>query len=472
MILIKYTEITRTADLTAYLTADGIGIHSKQADNFQFKMMFYYSKSIPVYLFTLLFTGLLNASENNPNTQLKAEPPEWGMQQIEESHIVQHKQDILENKPGYSADPAKLITIVEADRRHVSIVDIDLPEPLHRFKMRNTIQGEPGYSHKGRFVYLASGDGWVSKFDLYTLMFVAEIRTGIKLKNITVSGDGRYVMAANESPQILVILNTDDLSPIKVIPLNDHSENSSASSAVYTAAPRESFILALKDVTEIWEIFYSDDPPYYGWVHDYRIEGPPEQEPFPVRRITIDDYMDDFFIDRKYEHLIGSARNKKNVQIVDLIIGRKTEEIDLPASLGFSSASSWDYKDIPVLAIPDPDKASLSIIDVEDWKRLGEIEILGTASFVRSQENIPYAWVNIISGPDKGAVQIIDKSTLKIHKSLQPLPDKSIERIEFTRDGRYALLILSGSSGEYLVYDAHTLAELKRIKMDTSNASN
>jgi dihydro-heme d1 dehydrogenase len=435
-------------------------------------MTFYYPESILIYLCTLLFAGLLNASENMPNTQLEVDFPEWGIQQIEESHIIQHQQGVMGDKPVYDADPTKLITIVEADKHHVSIVDADRLQPIHRIKPGNVIQGKPGYSHEGRFVYLASGDGWVSKFDLYTLMFVAKIRTGIKLKNITVSGDDRYVMAANESPQILVILNTDDLSPIKVIPLNDLSGHSSASSAVYTAAPRESFIVALKDVSEVWEIFYSDDPPYYGWVHDYRIEGPPEQEPFPVRRITIDDYMDDFFIDRKYEHLIGSARNKKNVQIVDLIIGRKTEQIDLPGSLGFSSGSSWDYKDRSVLAVPNPDNASLSIIDVEDWKRLRQIETIGTASFVQSQENIPYAWVNVISGPDKGAVQIIDKSTLKIYKSLKPLPAKIIERIEFTRDGRYALLVLSGSSGEYLVYDAHTLTELKRIKMDNSNTSN
>ena len=431
-------------------------------------MVSYRLEILPGCLCILIFAGLLNASEKIPKTELVTESSRWGIQQVKESHVIQHKQDALENNPAYDADPAKLIIFVEADRRHLSIVNIELPETLHRFEMKNTIQGELAYSHEGRFIYLASGDGWVSKYDLYTLKFVAEIKTGFKLKNIAVSGDDRYLIAANESPQILVILNTDDLSPVKVIPLNDLSGNSSASSAVYTAAPRESFIVALKDVTEVWEIFYSDDPPYYGWVHDYRIEGPPEQEPFPVRRIVIDDYMDDFFIDRKYEHLIGSARNKNNVQIVDLIIGRKTEEIDLPGSLGFSSGSSWDYKDRSVLTVANPGKASLSIIDIEDWKKMGQIETTGAASFVQSQENIPFAWVNVITGPGKGTIQIIDKSTLKIHKSLQPLSDKPIERIEFTRDGRYALLVFSGNEKDFLIYDAHTLAELKRIGMAKS----
>jgi hypothetical protein len=55
---------------------------------------------------------------------------------------------------------------------------------------------------------------------------------------------------------------------VKVIPtLNAAGDKSSRVSAVYDAAPRRSFVAALKDVPEVWEISYDPDaePIAEGW---------------------------------------------------------------------------------------------------------------------------------------------------------------------------------------------------------------
>ena len=80
-------------------------------------------------------------------------------------------------------------------------------------------------------------------------------------------------MVGNYLPHSLVILDAADLSLIKVIPVEDDHGNSSRVSAVYTAPPRNSFIVALKDLKEVWEINYTDNPPrvYRGYVHDYKM---------------------------------------------------------------------------------------------------------------------------------------------------------------------------------------------------------
>ena len=62
------------------------------------------------------------------------------------------------------------------------------------------------HSPDGRFVYFASRDGWISKFDLYSLETIAEIRAGINTRNLAVSSDGRYAMVANYLPHTLVLL--------------------------------------------------------------------------------------------------------------------------------------------------------------------------------------------------------------------------------------------------------------------------
>ncbi len=401
-----------------------------------------------------------------------ATPPVWTEGQIRASHVV-YKPELLEGdaqrvKPVYSADPLNLFLVVEAGDHHVSVLDGDKLESIHRFKSRYALHGGPKFSSDGRFVYFASRDGWITKFDMYRLETVAEVRAGINTRNAAVSGDDRFVMVGNYLPHSLVLLDARDLSLIEVIPVQDEFNHGSRVSAVYAAPPRESFVVALKDLKEVWEISYAPDPEpvYPGLVHDYQLgEGLAETGRFPVRRIRLDDYLDDFFFDQSYQHLIGAARNHKNGQVVNLIVGRKIADIDLPGMPHLGSGITWPYRDTRVLATPNLEDGVVSIIDMRDWKTIKKIETLGPGFFMRSHENSPYAWVDVFFGPNKDAVHIIDKQTLEIVKTLRPLPGKTSAHVEFTRDGKYALLSIWEQDGFVIVYDATTLEEIKRIPM-------
>lgn len=392
--------------------------------------------------------------------------PQWGAAEIAASHVAPARAPAGGERPRYSADPLNLFVVVETGDHHVSVLDGDTLTPIHRFKSRYALHGGPKFSPDGRFVYFASRDGWVSLFDLYTLQTVAEIRAGINTRNLAVSGDGRYVMVANYLPHTLVVLNANDLRLERVIDVKDEHGTSSRVSAVYDAPPRASFIAALKDLKEVWEIQYSDNPVYYGYVHDYRVEGAPEiEERFPIRRIRLDDYLDDFFFDPAYEHIIGAARNTKNGQVVNLTVGRKIADIDLPGLPHLGSGITWDYRGTQVLATPNLREASVSVIDMNTWKTLKRIDTLGPGFFMRSHENSRYAWVDVFFGPNKDAVHVIDKQSLEIVKTLRPAPGKTAAHVEFTRDGRYALLSIWEMDGALVVYDATTLKEVKRLPM-------
>jgi hypothetical protein len=58
-----------------------------------------------------------------------------------------------------------------------------------------------------------------------------------------------------------------------------------------------------------------------------------------------------------------------------------------------------------------------------------------------------------------------DKRTLEIVGSVTPEPGKTAAHVEFTRDGRYALVSVWEMDGALVVYDAATLEEVKRIPM-------
>ena len=399
------------------------------------------------------------------------EIPVWGMEEIRASHIIHNKESDLSDKPVFEVeDLLNLFLVVELGDHHVTLLDGNKLEPVHRFKSRFALHGGPKYSPDGRFVYFASRDGWISKYDIYNLKLVAEIRAGINTRNHAVSADGRYVMVANYLPHTLVLLDATDLKPIKLYEVKDDEGNTSRVSAVYTAPPRETFIAALKDIPEVWEISYEDDPPigFDGWVHDYRHDSGEnvKPEPFPVSRITVDDYLDDFFFDQEYVFLIGASRGGKG-QVVDLDLRRVVvPDLELPGMPHLGSGITWEYKGRTVLATPNLKKGNVSVIDMETWKTVKNIETLGPGFFMRSHENTPYAWVDVFFGPNKDAVHVIDKRSLEIVKTLRPVADKTAAHVEFTRDGKYALLSIWDPDGAVIIYDAATLEEVKRLPMN------
>ena len=420
------------------------------------------------------FADKLSAAQIKSLAEYVYTPPEvkpvWGLPEINATHIIHNRESELADKPVFETDDLlNLFLVVELGDHHVTLLDGDRLEPIHRFKSRFALHGGPKYSPTGRFVYFASRDGWISKYDIYNLKLVAEIRAGINTRNLAISADGRYAMVANYLPHTLVLLDARDLTPIKTYSVEDGKGKTSRVSAVYTAPPRNSFIAALKDIPEVWEISYEDDPPmgFGSWVHDYRKESGEnlKSEPFPVRRIQVYDYLDDFFFDQDYVSLIGASREGKG-QVVNLDVGRVlVQDLDLQGMPHLGSGITWEYKGRPVLATPNLKEGSVTVIDMDSWETIKRIDTLGPGFFMRSHEKTPYAWVDVFFGPNKDAVHVIDKRTLEIVKTLRPAPGKTAAHVEFTRDGKYALLSIWDNDGAVVVYDASTLEEVKRLPM-------
>jgi len=389
--------------------------------------------------------------------------PQWREADIRASRVVHHAPGTLPAKPQFDADPLNLFVVVEAGDHHVTILDGDRLEPMHRFASRFALHGGPKFTPDGRYVFFASRDGWISKFDLWNLKTVAEVRAGLNTRNAAVSADGRYVMAANYLPHSLVVLN-GDLELVKIL------ETPSRVSAVYDAAPRRSFVAALKDVPELWEISYDPqaEPIAGGLVHDYRFK---EGEFVPgflnARRTRLADVLDDFFFTPDYRQVVGASRSGKRGQVVHLDVRRAIAEVDLPGLPHLASGITWERRGRRVMATPNLRQGLVSVLEVDGWKTIAEIPTLGPGYFLRSHENTRYAWVDSMIGPrGRDTLQVIDKDTLQVVARLTPAPGKTLAHVEFDRYGRYALASLWEVEGALIVFDARTLAEVKRIPMN------
>ncbi|MGM0569967.1 cytochrome D1 domain-containing protein [Marinobacter sp.] len=378
--------------------------------------------------------------------QPPATTPTWTQDDIADSHLLPHPAGTLPDKPAYEADMMNLFLVVELGDHHVTLLDGDTMEPIHRFASRYALHGGPKYSPDGRFVYFGSRDGWITKYDLYNLEVTAEIRAGINMRNIAVSADGAYVMAANYLPQTLVLFDAEDLELIEIIPVESGDETSRVS-AVYTAPPRNSFIAALKDIPEAWEITVDNGQA-------------------SVRRMRTDTWLDDFFFDPGYDHLIGAARDGKHGMVINLDSGTTVADLPLPGMPHLGSGITWEYEGRRVMATPHFRAGAVSIIDMDNWEVIKTLETAGPGFFMRSHENSRYAWVDVFFGPNSDKVHVIDKQTLEIVKTLQPAPGKVAAHVEFDRYGEKLLLSIWDEDGAVVVYDADTLEEEKRIPMN------
>ncbi len=379
-----------------------------------------------------------------------ATAPQWTDADIRGSHVVYHPSGSLPAKPVFNADPANLFLVVEAGSHHISVLDGDRLEPIHRFRTRFALHGGPKFSQDGRHVFMASRDGWVSKYDLWNLTFTAEIRVGLNTRNVAVSDDGKWVLAGNTLPRTLVLLRADDLSLARVIDVKGRDGHGSRVSAVYDAAPRQSFIVALKDIPEVWEI------PYAG------LGAGTIPEP---RRIVLEDVLDDFYFDQSYRHILGASRNGGG-QVVDLTQGRKVADLALSGMPHLGSGITWVRDGHEVMASPNLKQGRISVIDMRSWQTIATVPTNGPGFFLRSHENTPYAWADAMMSPQRDTLQLIDKQTLAVVGSVTPSPGRTAAHVEFTRDGRYALVSLMERDGAIVVYDARTLREVKRIPMD------
>ncbi|MCH2241003.1 MAG: nitrite reductase [Aquabacterium sp.] len=433
--------------------------------------------------------------------------PSWGEADIRGSRTFDAQSRNWPAQPSWRADPMNLFVVVEGGDHHVSLVDGDRFEVIHRFPSRYALHGGPKFSPEGRYVYFGSRDGWITKYDLWNLRVVAEVRAGLNMRNVAVSSDGRYVLAGNWLPHTAVLFDAD-LNLVKVIPAAKlDGSASSRVSAVYDAQPRKSFIVALKDLPELWEISYDPQaaPIHDGLVHDFRMGEAIAKTGFlGVRRTPLSEPLDDFFFDPGYRHVIGAmrpaatARGKApaasaaspvasaavaaasptsaasaaasdappTAQVINLDARTRVASLPLPGLPHLGSGIAFDWQGRTVIATPDLQQGVIAVIDPKTWRIVTQIQTPGPGFFMRSHAASRYAWTDSMMSPAaKHRMTLIDKTTLKPAREVSIEPGKTLAHIEFTRDGRYALASLWEDDGALIVYDAATLREVKRLPM-------
>jgi cytochrome c553 len=382
--------------------------------------------------------------------------PTFAEADIRASRVVHARPGSLPAKPGAALqgrDLMNLFLVVETGDHHVSVLDGDKLDVVQRFPTRYALHGGPKFTADGRYVFFASRDGWVSKYDIWNLTMVAEIRVGLNTRNVAVSADGQHVIAANYLPGNLVLLD-GELNLVKVIAAQSlDGKESSRVSAVYEAGVRQSFIAAMKDLPEIWEISF--DPAT-------------KADFLNPRRTRLDDVLDDFYFDPTYAYVMGASRAGK-AQVVNLDQRKRVADLDMSGMPHLGSGISFEWQGQRVMASPNLKEGSLSVIDMQNWQTVKRIETLGPGFFVRGHEKSPYFWADAMMSKEKHRLEIFDKRTLAKAGEVSVEPGKTLAHVEFDRYGKFVLASLwerQSNGGALIVYDAASFKEIKRLPMD------
>ncbi|MBI3397976.1 MAG: c-type cytochrome [Deltaproteobacteria bacterium] len=352
----------------------------------------------------------------------------WGMDDIAKSREVFAAPE--PKKPIPNIDYENITLVVESSRS-VTVMDGQNFKTLDKFQA-GAIHGGPKFSYGFRYVYVPARDGTITKYDLYTFKKVDSVKTGINTRNIAVSADDKWIAAANYLPSNIVFLN-DKLEASYVL------ETSGKIGGIYTLFSDQRFLCSFRDMPNLWLINYAKG--------------------FEIERLSLPEPFEDISISPFEDIIIGSSRKGTMIYIYNLKEKKILSAFDTDGMPHLASATYWVDKGALYAAINHLKRPVVTILDLNNRKIIKEINLSGAGFFVRTHQNTPFIWVDT----NTDAIQIIDKTSLQVVKTLFPSKGKKAMHIEFTKDGRYALVSVYEDEGAVVVYDALKLEEKMRL---------
>ncbi len=324
-----------------------------------------------------------------------------------------------------------LVLVVERGSGSVVVLDGDTMAELDRFDV-GRIHGGVKFDLDLHQALAVTRDGTLVDYDLDVGTARTRVKVGVNTRNIAVATGGGFVVAANQLPQGLVVMD-GRLRPLSVFPLPGQP------SAVYQVPRSNRFLLTLRDQPHLYFLTY------------------PKLE---LQKVELPEPFEDFVFVPGRSELVASSRAGRRLVLYDYdrneVLG-STETEGLPHLF---SASFFERDGVLHAAFNHMGAPRLSIVDMERFEVAKEIPLLGAGYFTRTHRGTPYLWID----SNSESIQLVDKRTLAlIDAVLTPEPGKKAMHVEFTAEGDRALVSVWSPQGAIVVYDAKTLVERQRL---------
>lgn len=321
-----------------------------------------------------------------------------------------------------------LTAVVERGKSSVWLMEGE--ELLDKFPFSD-IHGGIKYSRDYKKFFIPTRNGHIGRYDL-DRGYYGQVRACVSLRNITVSNDDKYIVAACLYPQQLVVMDTNSFAIKKIIKLDGKI------SGIYSMINTNSAIFTYRDQPLLGEVDFNT---------------------LKVNFKKLNEPIEDFFIDPLDRFIISSSRGGENVSVIRLADQKTVFEYPISGMPHLSSASYWYDKGQFYFATFHIKSNFITIWKMYDWSFVKKVEVGGNGFFVRSHPKANHLWID--NGSDE--VVLFDKKSQEVVK-FKPVPGKKFTHTEFSYDGQIAYLSINDKEGHLVLYDTATLKELKRFE--------
>ncbi len=406
-------------------------------------------------------------------------PPEMSLAQMKETWKVFLAPEKRPTAPQHNRDWQDFFAVTLRDAGQVAIVDGDTFEVVNKV--------ETGYavhisrmSATGRYVYVIGRDGRATIIDLWLAVpdKVAEVKTCYDARSIESSkykgpeGDfsDKYAIVGCYWPPHFVILEGLTLEPFKIVSTRSYTYDTEE----YHPEPRVASIVAshfkpewivnVKETGQIWLVNYTD-PNAPG-----------------IKMLEAERYLHDGGWDSTGRYFLVAANNANKVAVVDALEGRLAALVETPKIPHPGRGANWiDPQFGPVWTTAHLGDPSLIAIGTDPqghpdsaWKVVRNIQLPGAGSlFVKTHPDSPWIWVDHPLNSD----EVIQRTVCVIAKANPTKTEKCWEvadygravHFEYNREGTQVWVSVwgradqPGKTGEIVIYDDKTLAEVARI---------
>ncbi len=408
-------------------------------------------------------------------------PPERSLAEMKASHKVYVQPKDYPTKPMHGLNWQNFFIAIERDAGKIAVIDgdkkkvvthIDTGYAVHVLK---TVEHHETLHAKdaGRFWYIMGRDGLMTKIDLWAMpgkMKVASVQVAYDARDVAVSGDGKYVIGGGYWPPHFVIADAATMEPLKVVSargVNVDGEyvNESRVAAIYDTPKSTSWLVAMKELGQMWQVDYSD------------------LDNLQITKIDSAKYLHDGFYDPtgRYFQIAANASNK--MVVIDTVTQKLEAMIDTDKKPHPGPGANWnDDKCGPVSGTTHLGVGKVTVWGNDPkghkdnaWKICYEVDTDGAGVFLRTHPKSKYVWIDQTKFPEPAvqqSVKVLDKKTRKIVKTIRMTTKKGYAAVhfEFNKDGTEVWASVWNRSdslkpnGEIIIYDAETLEEKARVK--------
>lgn len=305
------------------------------------------------------------------------------------------------------------------------------------------------FSRDGRYAYVFGRDGALTKVDLLTRRIAGRVMQAGNSIGGAISADGSMVVAQNYTPGGIKVFDAATLALLADIPA-EYAPGKLSRVVGLVDLPGRRFAYSLFDADEIW---ISD------------LSTPAQPRTTRLRNIGHQPY--DALVTPNGRHYIAGLFGEDGLAMVDLWeekpqvrrilggYGRGQEPLPvykMPHLRGWAVAGRRAY-------LPAIGRHEVLVVDTDTWQEVGRIAVAGQPVFVMARPDGRQVWVNF-AVPDYHRVQVIDTTTQKIVRTLEP--GKAVLHMEFTPRGD-TVWISSRDENRVSVIDTQTFATRARL---------